>query len=329
MAYKQLSQEERYEIAAMRKHRFSVARIAKELGRHRSTIYREIKRNRSVHDDCYRPTHAGEKTRGRRSRSRRNRRYGPKDFAIVEQLLAEKLSPDQISGRAKREGVPMMSHETIYRWIREDYEHGGSLHRHLRSSRKQRRKRYGRSDSRGRLAGKRTMDERPSIVEERARVGDWEADTMHGKGKAALLTLVERKTGLLRIGKLARATAELTTQRTCELLELEQGRVHTITSDNGSEFHSYKQIEAALNTTFFFADPYQAWQRGTNENTNGLIRQYFPKGRNLNNLSPQQCERIAEALNDRPRRRLGYKTPNEVYYPKMLPRRFVASCGKP
>ncbi|PTY02217.1 IS30 family transposase [Opitutaceae bacterium EW11] len=327
MAYKQLSDGERYGIALMRKQGFAVAQIACALGRHRSTVYRELQRNRSAHDNCYRPSHAGEKTRARRSHSRRNQRYGPEDFHLVEHLLCEKLSPEQIVGRSRREGLRLMSHETIYLWIKADQERGGSLFRHLRGSRKQRRKRYGRSDSRGRLAGKRMIGERPPVVDERSRVGDWEADTVHGKDTAAVLTLVERKTGLLRLGKLARATADLTAQRTCELLHLDH--VHTITADNGTEFHSYKQIEAGLDTTFYFANPHHAWERGTNENTNALIRQFLPKGTSLRNLSQEDCDRIAELLNNRPRRRLGYKTPNEVYYPNRLPRHFVASCGKP
>ncbi len=221
-----------------------------------------------------------------------------------------------------------MSHETMYQWIWADKAAGGSVWSHLRGARKQRRKRYGRYDSRGRLAGKRMIGDRPDIVDRRTRIGDWEADTVHGNGKAAVLTLVERKTGLVRIGKLARATAELTAQRAYELLQVDKDRVLTITADNGSEFHSYKDIEASLDITFYFATPHHAWERGSNENLNGLLRQYLPKGTNLNNLSQQECDRIAELLNDRPRRRLGYRTPNEVYYPKMVPRQFVASCGK-
>lgn len=328
MAYTQLSDEERYEIAALRKQGFRVSAIAVALQRHRSTIYRELKRNRSVHDDFYRPSHAGEKTRARRSRSRRNQRYGPEDFDLIELLLEERLSPEQIVGRAKLEGVKLMSHETMYQWIWADKAAGGSVWSHLRGARKQRRKRYGRYDSRGRLAGKRMIGDRPDIVDRRTRIGDWEADTVHGNGKAAVLTLVERKTGLVRIGKLARATAELTAQRAYELLQVDKDRVLTITADNGSEFHSYKDIEASLDITFYFATPHHAWERGSNENLNGLLRQYLPKGTNLNNLSQQECDRIAELLNDRPRRRLGYRTPNEVYYPKMVPRQFVASCGK-
>lgn len=329
MAYKQLSEEERYEIAAMRKHRFSVAKIAEALGRHRSTIYRELKRNRSTHDNCYRPSHAGEKTRARRSNSKRNQRYGPKDFLQVEDLLKQRFSPEQIAGRAKYEGVKLMSHETIYRWIWANQSAGGTAWKHLRGARKMRRKRYGKNDSRGRLAGKRMIGERPPIVEQRARLGDLEIDTVHGTGKAAVLTIVDRVSGLAWIGKLARATAELTTERTVDLLHMDKDRLFTITSDNGSEFHSYKDIEAQLGTSFYFANPHHAWERGSNENFNGLLRQYLPKRTNLKNLSDLRCQQIADELNNRPRRRLGFKTPNEVFYPKMIPRRFVASCGKP
>ena len=314
MKYRQLSLEERYEIGAMRRQRIGMAEIAKHLGRHRSTLYREVKRNQSVHDGGYRPSHAVEKASGRQHRSRRNWRYGPAEFAPIEVLLREELSPEQIVGRRKLEGQSVMSHETIYRWIWRDKRCEGSLWRHLRGARKRRRKRYGRYDSRGRLAGKRFIEQRPAAVENRRRIGDWEIDTMHGRGKACVVTVVERKTGLVRIGPIQRATKELTLERTVELLWAERQWVKTITADNGTEFHNYRDLESRLRTRVYFATPHHAWERGTNENTNGLIRQYLPKGTNLSRITQQQCDRIAEQLNNRPRLRLGFKTPNEVYY---------------
>jgi IS30 family transposase len=314
MKYHRLSTEERYEIAAMRRQGLRMGAMAKHLGRHRSTLYREVKRNRSVHDGRYRASHSVEKAGGRKRRSRRNWLYGPAEFAPIETLIGKGYSPEQIVGRCKLEGQAVMSHETIYRWIWTDKRCGGTLWRHLRGARKQRRKRYGRYDSRGRLAGKKLIEQRPAVVESRGRIGDWEIDTMHGRGKACVVTVVERKTGLVRIGPIQRATKELTLARTVKLLGPERERVKTITADNGTEFHNYRELESHLGTEVYFATPHHAWERGTNENTNGLIRQYLPKGTNLSQLTQRQCDRIAEQLNNRPRLRLGFKTPNEVYY---------------
>jgi IS30 family transposase len=312
MKYQHLSTEERYELAALRRQKMGLAAIAEHLGRHRSTLYREVKRNQSVHDGCYRPSHAVEKASGRQKRSRRNWRYGPEAFAPIETLIRKRHSPQQIVGRRRFEGQAVMSHETIYRWIWADKRCGGSLWRQLRGARKQRRKRYNSYDSRGRLAGKKPIEQRPLAVASRERIGDWEIDTMHGRGKACVVTVVERKSGLVRIGPIGRATKEQTLARTVKLLGPE--RVKTITADNGTEFHNYRELERRLGVEMYFATPHHAWERGTNENTNGLIRQYLPKGTNLSRLTQAQCDRIAEQLNNRPRLRLGFKTPNEVYY---------------
>jgi IS30 family transposase len=314
MEYHQLSTEERYELAAMRRQHLGMAAIAEHLGRHRSTLYREVKRNQSVHDGSYRPSHAVEKASGRQHRSRRNWRYGPAAFVPIETLIRQEFSPEQIVGRRTLEGQTVMSHETIYRWLWRDKRCGGTLWRHLRGARKQRRKRYGRYDSRGRLAGKKLIEQRPAVVTGRGRIGDWEMDTVHGRGNACVVTVVERKTGLVRIGPIQRATKELTLDRTVKLLWAERQRVKTITADNGTEFHNYRELENILGTRVYFATPHHAWERGTNENTNGLIRQYLPKGANLSRLTQRQCSRIAEQLNNRPRLRLGFKTPNEAYY---------------
>ncbi len=312
--YHQLSTEERYEIATLRRQGLQMAEMAKHLGRHPSTLYREVKRNRSAHDGRYRASHSVEKASGRKRRSRRNWLYGPKEFAPVASLIRQRFSPEQIVGRRQLEGQAVMSHETIYRWIWQDKRGGGTLWKNLRGARKQRRKRYGQYDSRGRLAGKKPIEQRPAVVASRGRIGDWEIDTMHGRGTACVVTVVERKTGLLRMGPIHRATKEQTLARTVKLLWPERQRVKTITADNGTEFHNYRELESILATQVYFATPHHAWERGTNENTNGLIRQYLPKGTNLSHITQQQCDRIAEQLNNRPRLRLGFKTPNEVYY---------------
>ena len=322
MAYRQLSNEERYQIAALRSHGLSSPQIAAVLGRHRCTITREVKRNATPYDGAYRPNMAAEMTSARRRRSRRNARYSAADFAAVAVLLREQWSPAQIVGRLRREGQSVMSHETMYLRIWAERKSGGTLWRYLRGARKRRRKRYGRYDSRGRLAGKKLITERPAIVARRARYGDWEIDTVHGRGTACVLTAVERKSGLVRIGKLTRATAAYTTERAVQLLLGEPHRVHTLTADNGTEFHGFPDIERGLDARVYFATPHHAWERGTNENTNGLLRQYLPKGADLRNLTQRDCNRIARHLNQRPRLRLGFRTPHEVYYGSvLLPRR--------
>jgi transposase, IS30 family len=232
----------------MRSRGHTTSEIAWELKRHRSTINREVERNRCVHDGFYRAMFAVQKANGRRSRSRRNRQYTAEHFAPIERMLREDLSPEQIVGRLGLEGVGVMTHETIYLHIWADKESGGTLWRHLRGARKQRRKRYGRYDSRGRLAGKRMITERPAVVGRRSRLGDWEIDTVHGRGKPATVTAVERKSGLVRIGKLSRVGAKETLQRATYILRNEAHPIRTITADNGSEFHCYKTLERRLRT---------------------------------------------------------------------------------
>lgn len=312
--YEHIEDEERFAIAAMRGQFIKVSEIARRLVRHRSTIYRELKRNASVHDGRYRASHACEKASGRQTRSKRNLRYGAAEFTPVERLIRLDLSPEQAVGRLRIEGSPVMSHETVYKWIWMDKREGGNMWQHLRGARKQRRKRYGAYDSRGRLAGKKMIGERPAVVERRSRLGDWEIDTVHGTTKAGVVTIVERRSGLVRIGKLQRITKEQTESRTIRLLLSEKDLVKTITSDNGGEFHGYRRIERALETSVYFALPHHAWERGTNENTNGLIRQYLPKGMPLDDLTQVTCTQIAKTLNNRPRKRLGFKTPHEIYY---------------
>jgi len=321
MAYRQLSTEERYQVAALRQQGLSSRQIAAALGRHHSTIAREVRRNATPYDGAYRPSQAKEMASGRRRHSRRNARYGAEHFAVVAALLEQDWSPQQIVGRRRLLGLPIMSHETIYLWIWRDKRAGGPFWRHLRGACKRRRKRYGRKDSRGRLAGKRSIRDRPKIVAQRRRLGDWEADTVHGKGKPCIATAVERKSGYTVLGPLVRPTVEQTNSRLTTLLSHQPHPIHSLTTDNGVEFHGYKHLERALGTKVYFAAPHHAWERGTNENTNGLIRQYLPKGTSLARLTQARCDAIASALNHRPRLRLGFRTPNEIYHGSVLPPR--------
>ena len=317
MKYQQLNAEERSVLAALRTVGLSNAEMARELGRHRSTVGRELKRNAAPYDGGYRSVRAHQRAHARRRRSRRNSQFGGADWARVETLLREEWSPEQVAGYLGRHGELTISHETIYRHIWRDRERGGSLHLHLRCAQKQCRKRYGRHDSRGRLAGKRMIGERPAAIEKRNRTGHWEIDTMMGQslGESSdcILTLVERKSGYVQIGKLSARTVEQASKATLALMRRHPDQFKTITSDNGTEFHGYAQIEAKSRVKFYFATPHHSWERGTNENTNGLIRQYLPKGQSMTSLTQSQCDAIAQHLNNRPRKRHAYKTPNECF----------------
>ena len=313
MKYKQLAAEERFLIAAMRHREVSLAGIARFLGRHRSTIGREVNRNRSGYDGGYRSARAHEKTQARRGLSRRNMQFGKAEIGWVEALIRERWSPEQISGYLKKCGELRISHETIYRHIWRDKKRGGTLHTNLRWGQKQRYKRYRSRDSRGRLAGKRHITERAACVEDRSRIGDWEIDTVHGAGRESIVTLVERRTGYLLVGKVSALTVEETNRATIELMGRYPGWFKTITSDNGTEFHGYAEIEKATGVMFYFATPHHSWERGTNENTNGLIRQYLPKRTSMANLDQEDCDQIAETLNQRPRKRHGFNTPNQAF----------------
>jgi transposase, IS30 family len=307
--YAQITQEERYRIAEMRRLRLSIRAIAAELGRAPSTVSRELSRNRKA-DGFYRAHTAGEKTRARRRRSRKGARIPKETWREVVRLLRLLWSPEQIAAH-----VPSISHETIYVHVWRDKRRGGSLWTCLRQASKKRRKRYGAYDSRGRLAGKRHISERPPSVETRTEPGHWEIDTVVGpdRGRHSIVTMVERMTGFVAMGKIERHTAADCSAKVIELVSRHAGRVSTITADNGSEFHGYADIEAATGVVFYFATPHHSWERGTNENTNGLIRQYLPKRTSLAKVTQADCDRIARSLNARPRKRLGFETPEERY----------------
>jgi IS30 family transposase len=313
MRYHQLTSEERYVLSALRKQGLSQSRIAQAMGRHRSTICRELQRN-TRKDGGYRPFTAIERTNGRRSRSRRNWQFSDQDWGLVREQLKEFWSPEQIAGRLRRQRRLFISHETIYRYVWNDLLRGGSLHRYLRGARKRRRKRYRSYDSRGRLAGKRHISERPAAAEKRSRIGDLEGDTMMGgPDQHCVLTMVDRKTGYVFIGKLGERTVEAATQSAISLIKKARRPVRTLTLDNGTEFHGYKDIEASTRTTVYFATPHHSWERGSNENTNGLIRQYLPKRKSMKGLTQIDCDTIAQHLNNRPRKRHGFLSPAELY----------------
>jgi IS30 family transposase len=313
MAYKHLTEEERSQIAQLKAARHGVREIGRRLGRSASTISREIARNRYPTDGSYKSWHAQRMYQGRRRRARQGSRLEVLEWMEVEALIRQDFSPEQVAGRLKLEGGLRISHETLYRYIWRDKEAGGTLYQHLRGARKQRRKGYGNYDSRGRLAGKRRIEDRPAEAEGRTEIGHWEVDTVHGQGRGSNATIVDRKTGYVLIGKLTARTASATNARLRMLMAKHPESFTTITADNGCEFHAYRDLEEETSVEFYFANPYHSWERGTNENTNGLIRQYLPKGCSMDDLSQARCNAIARKLNDRPRKRHGFRTPAELF----------------
>jgi IS30 family transposase len=314
VAYHQITPAERYTLATLRKQvpSLSNAAMARLMGRHRSTIARELARNSARYDGAYRPSKAQERTNGRRSLSRRNSRFTPSDWKVVVQLLREGLSPDQISGRLRLEGRLAISYESIYRFIRRDKRRGGELFRLLRLPAKWRKRNNG-AERRGRLSGKRHISERPAAVECREEFGHWEMDTIvSAADRHCVVSLVERATGCVLLGKLRSRTVSATNRRVIGLIRRHRHLFKTITVDNGTEFHGYRDIERATGATFYFATPYHSWERGTNENTNGLLRQYVPKRRSMKHLTQARCDAIAVRLNNRPRKRHRYFSPIEV-----------------
>lgn len=308
--YHQLTQAQRYQIYALRKTKHTLTEIAGVIGVNKSTISRELKRNRGKRG--YRPQQAHEKALGRRVKA--IPRITPEVWATVEALLKQDWSPEQISGRLKKEQDICISHEWIYQHILSDKQAGGTLYKHLRCQKK-RRKRYGTYERRGKLPNCRSIEERPAIVNARKRLGDWEVDTLLGsKHKNVMVTLTERKSRFVLVGKVKERTAQAVQSQICTLLLPFKDKVHTLTSDHGKEFANHEEIAEVLDLNFYFAHPYAAWERGTNENTNGLLRQYFPKKTDFASVSGQQVVLAMSRLNSRPRKSLRFKTPFEVLF---------------
>jgi len=308
MSYTQLTQEQRYQIHALLKMEHSRIEIASALGVHKSTISRELQRNRGKRG--YRPKQAHQFALQRRKKART--RIAAELWALVEAKLREDWSPEQIAGRFKGEGVAI-SHEHIYQYIYADKRVGGNLWSHLRCQKK-RRKRVGSYDRRGKIPNRKSIEERPEVVEQRMRLGDWEVDLVLGKDhQGVFVTLTERKSRFTLLRKVASKQAKLVGQAIVELLQWVSA-LESITADNGKEFAAHQHISQALSVDFYFAHPYSSWERGTNENTNGLIRQYVPKSCSLKNVSFQEEIMIMDRLNLRPRKCLDFRSPFEVFF---------------
>jgi len=302
-SYSQLTYNQRYHIYSFLKAGFCQSEVAREIGVHKSTISREIRRNRGGRG--YRPKQAQRFAMERQKKS--NPRIRPEDWKLVEALIVKEWSPEQISNFFRDNQILPISHEWIYQYIYKDKREGGKLWKHLRC-RKKRRKRYGSYEKRGQIPNRVWIDERPQVVEDRSRLGDWEADTIIGKGKkGAIVTLVDRKSRFLRMGLVAWRTKKAVKEMIIELLE--DFPVHTITCDNGREFADHEGIAEALKVNVYFAHPYASWERGTNENTNGLIRQYIPKRTEFRKITDEDIQFVENRLNTRPGKCLSFKPP--------------------
>lgn len=312
--YTQLSLEERYFISSQHARRISFAQIARDLGRSTSTITREYHCNLRP-TGYYAAFVAHSYATARRRSSRRGSNFPDRFWNRIRELIDEDFSPEQIVSQLQIEHIGVISIQSIYRFIKMDRSQGGDLYKHMRIMPKVRRKLYRSLDSRGVLRGKRYISERPDYINDRSELGHWEGDTVMGKDRhQCLLTLVERKSGANRLVKLNNRTAANVNAALIQIISKEPHLFKTITFDNGSEFHRYQKLEEKTGIICYFANPHHPWERGSNENFNGLLRQYFPKGRSLSHIGHVKVLAISDKLNTRPRKRLGFKTPKEVIY---------------
>lgn len=312
--YTHLAYEQRCQIYALLKRNFNKSQIAATIGVNQSTVSREILRNKGKRGYRYKQAQARAICR-RFKASSPPRKMTPDITLYVEQMLRDfQWSPEQIAGRLHIIYGTKVSHESIYRYIWDDKKMGGTLYKHLRRSGKKYNKRSGKQAGRGLILGRIGIEERPVIVERKERVGDFEVDTIVGaQHHGAIVSLVDRKTKLTLLRLLPKATASETSKAIIELLEPIKDHIYTLTSDNGKEFAQHGYVTKELKAKFFFANPYRSCERGLNENTNGLVRQYFPKKCVFTKLTHSQVKKVEYLLNSRPRKLLKYRTPLEVF----------------
>ena len=320
--YSHLSNEERYFIHVSLREGKTKALIAKSLNRHPSTIGREIRRGmwpRSI-IYCYEWGVFWHRERKKWRNRKRNRKITPEIGCMIEHLIRSYLSPEQVSNYLKLHHQIRISHETIYKYIFSDPQRKKILRPFFRQLHKNRRKKYGSGARASNIPNRVPITERPAIVEEKQRIGDWESDTVIGSDrKSALVTVVERKTLFTVSKKVSRKTAKAVSQAIIDLLKPHKALVHTLTFDNGSEFTKHERIAKALEAKTYFAQPYASWERGLNENTNGLLRQYFPKKTDFSVINWREIKQRVFQLNNRPRKTMGYRTPSELFLGEFNP----------
>jgi IS30 family transposase len=311
--YRQLTQGQRYQIRVLLLARLSQTEIADIIGVHRSTISRELRRNSGC--KSYRPRQAHGKALERRFAIPQRIKMTPSMIELIVHYICLDFSPEQVSGYLDRVYKIKISHETIYKYIWANKKYGGNLYKHLRQGHRKNRKRYGSKNQRGRMKDRVSIDLRPGIVDTRSRIGDWEVDTVTGKNsKGYLITAVERKSKLTLIKRVTDKQSDRMANAIVNLLRPYKDRILTITLDNGLEFTRHKRISKNLKADIYFAHPYHSWERGLNENTNGLIRQYFPKKMDFRKIDNNSIDLVMERLNNRPRKTLGFYTPNDAFF---------------
>jgi IS30 family transposase len=302
--YTQLTKEQRYQISALLKTCQSHTQIARVIGVDKSTVSRELKRNTGRRG--YRPRQADAKAQSSKNKSKV--RIRKEQWEQVDQWLHLDWSPQQIHDQLLILHEWTISHEWIYQHVLKDKHMGGNLYQHLRCQKK-RHKRYGKYEFRGRIPGRVGIEQRPQVVDERSRLGDWEADTIFGRKKhQAIVTVIERKTRFTLMQKVMHKTGQEVGDALIELLQ--PYPILTLTVDNGKEFMEHQRVAESLNAQVYFAHPNSAWERGTNENTNGLIRQYFPKGSDFSRITKQDILFAENRLNHRPRKCLNFDSPS-------------------
>lgn len=293
---------------------YNQTEIAKTIGRDKSVVWREINRNCDERNGVYKHDLANRKYVYRQKYKRKKKFFTESVKSYVESSLEQKFSPEQIAGKAKKEGVECVSAERIYQHIWRDKKLGGKIFEDLRTQGKRYRKRGAGKDKRGIIVGRRDISERPQVVENRERIGDLEIDTIIGKHhQGAIVTINDRVSGMLKMKKLESKNAEQLAVETIKLLSDWKEFLHTMTSDNGKEFAAHNTISDALGIDFFFAEPFHSWQRGSNENLNGLIRQYIPKQTDFSTITDEYVAYVENELNNRPRKRHNFETPNYVF----------------
>ena len=311
--YKQLTYEQRCQIAVLNGTDMTQQEIADAVGTCQSTISRELRRNRSLRG--YRHKRAQQLADERRDSAAKAIKMTESMIEMVEEKLCENWSPEQVSGWLLKERGEHLSHERIYQHIWADKASGGELHTHLRRQGKKYQKRCNGKRSRGQIRNRIGIEERPGIVDAKSRIGDWEIDTVIGKGHSgALVTIVERATQFTLVANVPNKSAEAVTEATIELLKPYASALHTITADNGKEFAYHEQLTKELKAAVYFARPYHSWERGLNENTNGLLRQYWPKRTDFKQVSDEEVAAVMTQLNQRPRKTLGFKTPADLMH---------------
>lgn len=309
-----LTVEQRYKIQVLKEEGFSQSEIARKIEKHKSVVCREIKRNCDKRSGKYKAELAEKKCTNRHEVKKKKIRFTSDIQHDIEELIKMDYSPEQVLGFSKLQGKECVSIERIYQHIWKDKKQGGLLYKHLRTQGKRYRKRGAAKDNRGQIPDKVSIEHRPKIVEEKTRIGDVEIDLVIGKNhKKAILTANDRVTGKAKMALLNTKSAEETKKKVVAILTEWKPFLQTITSDNGKEFTLHKEIAQELEVDYFFAKPYHSWERGANENLNGLVRQYFPKEYEFNKITENDIQYVENKLNNRPRKRFGFLTPNQVH----------------